>query len=103
MRRQFRKRAVNVIRVVACVMRVYAGRCTKLSWPCFGKSDCVPAALFAAARQDHATHAGVTGALDDLVAIVIETVVRQVRAYVNQIDWHQDNLVGVPAKGQRPE
>jgi hypothetical protein len=54
-------------------------------------ANCITAALLAAAGEDHPVYAGIARALNNLIAIVVETVVRQVRTYVNQIDGHSED------------
>jgi hypothetical protein len=50
----------------------------------FGQRNSVPAALRTAAGNDHPIDANRTCSPDNLVSIDVETVVRKIRAYIDQ-------------------
>jgi hypothetical protein len=50
----------------------------------FCQRNSIPTALCTAAGNDHATDTSLAGSLDNLVSIGVETIVRKIRAYIDQ-------------------
>ena len=72
------------------MMRMHAGRRVKLSGHGFSHRCSVLAVRDTAAGQDHAIDTCFSGTLNHRLAIIGETVVRQVGADVDQVNrhWH---------------
>lgn len=74
--------------VVAGMVGMHTGGCAKRVGSGIGEFGCVAAALFTAACQNHHCHAGIDGAIDNFVAIIVKAVVRQIGTNVDQFMCH---------------
>ena len=85
---QLADQRIAVVRVVRRMVRMHAGCRVQHAGMGMRQLRGPHVARVAAARDDHATHAGRCRALHHLVAIVVETVMRQVGADVGQLAGH---------------